>query len=211
MRGTVSRRRRSGYAQEAGDVDRSARLFEQRAFPAYHSGHVATAERWLDWLERNGALERNAAVAVLGALDATAQGRPAEAERWAEAAEHAGNEGALPDGSSSIDSWRAVPRAQRCQRGVAMMRADAEFAVRTLARSSPWWPDALLYYAMSRWLAGEGDDLLADIAEEGFDLGGEERRRWLSASGPRSRPSEERGSRLRSSPTGRFVSSAVRG
>ena len=133
-----------GYAQEAGDVDRAARLFEQRAFPTYHRGQVATAERWLNWLDRNGAVEGNAAVAVLGALDATVQGRPAEAERWAEAAERADYDGALPDGSSSIDSWRAVLRAMRCQRGVAMMRADAELAVRTLARSSPLRPDALL-------------------------------------------------------------------
>ncbi len=163
-----------GYAQEAGDVDRAARLVEQLAIPAYQSGHVATAERWLDWLERNGALERNAAVAVLGALDATAQGRPAEAERWAEAAERASYEGTLPDGSASIDSWRAVLRAMRCRRGVARMRADAEFAVRTLARSSPLRPSALLLYALSRWLAGEvdeADDLLADVAEEGLELG----------------------------------------
>jgi LuxR family maltose regulon positive regulatory protein len=166
-----------GYARDAGDVNRAARLIEQRAVPAYHSGHVATAEGWLHWLERNGALERNAAVAVLGALDATAQGRPAEAERWAEAAEQASYEGPLPDGTPSIDSWRAVLRAMRCQRGVAMMRADAEFAVRTLARSSPLRPSALVFYALSRWLAGEvdeSDDLLADVAEEGLELGAEE-------------------------------------
>ena len=166
-----------GYAQEAGDVDRAARLVEQCAIPTYQSGLVATAERWLGWLERKGAMERNAAVAVLGAIDATTQGRPAEAERWAEAAEHAGYEGTLPDGSSSIDSWRAVLRAMRCQRGVARMRADAEFAVRTLARASPLRPSALWLYALSRWLAGEvdeADDVLADVAEEGLELGAEE-------------------------------------
>ena len=68
---------------------------------------------------------------------ATLWGRPAEAERWAEAAERASYDGALPDGSASIDSWRALLRAMRCQRGVARMRADAELAVRTLARGSP--------------------------------------------------------------------------
>jgi LuxR family transcriptional regulator, maltose regulon positive regulatory protein len=162
-----------GYAQRAGNVDRVARLVEQCAVPVYQSGRVATAERWLEWLERNGALERNAAVAVLGALDATAQGRPAEAELWAEAAERANYDGVLPDGSPSIDSWRAVLRAQRCQRGVARMRADAELAVRTLARSSPLRPQALLFHALSLWLAGDGDeadDLLADVAENGLEL-----------------------------------------
>ena len=166
-----------GYAQEAGDVDRAARLVEQLAIPAYQSGHAATAERWLGWLEGKGALERNAAVAVLGAIDATTQGRPVEAERWAEAAEHAGYEGTLPDGSPSIDSWRAVLRAMRCRRGVARMGADAGFAVRTLARMSPLRPSALWLYALSRWLAGEvdeADDLLADVAEEGLELEAEE-------------------------------------
>ena len=43
-----------GYVQEAGDVDRAARLFVQSAIPMYESGQVATAERWLHWLERNG-------------------------------------------------------------------------------------------------------------------------------------------------------------
>ena len=49
-----------GYAQEAGDVDRVARLVERCALSAYQSGRVATAERWLGWLEQHGALERNA-------------------------------------------------------------------------------------------------------------------------------------------------------
>ena len=57
------------YAQEAGDVDRVARLFERSAHLAYQSGRFATVERWLQWLDAHGAVERNAAVAVLGALD----------------------------------------------------------------------------------------------------------------------------------------------
>ena len=85
--------------------------------PPTRRGRVATAERWLDWLEAQGALDRNAAIAVLGALLATVRGRPAQAERWAEAAERATYDGALPDGSPSIDSWLALLRAQLCQRG----------------------------------------------------------------------------------------------
>ena len=125
-----------GYAEEAGDVEHVARLFEQFAVAAYESGRVATVERWLRWLEMHGALERNAAVAVLGALLAAFWGRPAESERWADAAERASYEGTLPDGSASIDSWRAHLRAQRCHRGLARMRADAELAVRTLSRGA---------------------------------------------------------------------------
>ena len=161
------------YAQQAGDVDRVARLVAFCALPVYQSGRVATAERWLRWLEAQGAFERNAAVAVLGALLATAWGRPAEADRWAKAAEAAGYDGVLPDGSASIESWLAVLRAQRSQMGVAGMCANADYALRTLAPSSPLRPHALALVAVSQWLAGEvdrADDLLADAVEEALEL-----------------------------------------
>ena len=54
------------------------------------------------------------------------------------------------------------------------MRTDAEFAVRTLARGSFNRPNAALQLAFSLWLAGEvdqADDLFADVAEEGLELG----------------------------------------
>ena len=162
------------YLQEAGDVDRVARLVEQCALAAYRSGRVATAEGWLHWLEARGALERNAAVAVVGALLATLSGRALDAERRADAAAHGRYEGSLPDGSAAIDSWLALLGALRCQRGVARMREDAELALRTLARGSPFRPSAALFLAISRWLEGEidqADDLLADAAEEGHELG----------------------------------------
>jgi LuxR family transcriptional regulator, maltose regulon positive regulatory protein len=165
------------YAQEAGDVDRVARLFERCAQPAYQSGRVATVERWLDWLEAQGALERHVAVAVLGALLASLRGRPGEAERLADTAERGSYRGALPDGSPSIDAWLAVLRALLCRRGVARMHADAELAVRTLARASQFRPTAVLLVAISQWLADEvdeADDLLADVAGEGLDLGAPE-------------------------------------
>lgn len=162
-----------GYAQEAGEVARVARLFERWAQPAYQSGRVATVERWLGWLERREALERNAAVAVLGGLVAATAGRPAQAERRAEVAERASYEGALPDGSKSVDSWRALFDALRCSSGPARMRADAELAVRTLARSSQFRPAALMLAGVALVLAGEidrADDRFVDAIEEGLEL-----------------------------------------
>jgi len=166
-----------GYAQEAGDVDRAAKLFEQCGPLVYQSGRIATTQRWLDWLEANGAMERNVAVATLAAAVASTWGRPAEAERLADVAEHASYEGMLPDGSASVDSWLAIVRAQLCRGGVARMRTDAEHAVRTLARGSFNRPNAALQLAFAVWLAGEvdqADDLFADVAEEGVELGAHE-------------------------------------
>ena len=165
------------YMQAAGDVDRVARLVEQCAIATYQRGGVETVERWLDWITRHGGLERNAAVAVLGALVATVSGRPTEADRLADAAERGSYDRSLPDGSPSIDSWLALLRAHRCRRGVARMREDAELAVRTLAPGSPNRPHAVLLLGISWWLEGEADradDLFADAAEEGLELGAPE-------------------------------------
>jgi LuxR family maltose regulon positive regulatory protein len=163
-----------GYAQAAGDVDGAAKLFEQCGPLVYQSGRIATTERWLGWLEAHGAMERNAAVAALGSAVASTWGRPAEALRLADVFERASYDGSLPDGSASVESWRALVRAQLCRRGVAQMRVDAEYAVRTLAPGSFNRPNAALQLALARWLAGEDDDadeLFADVAEEGLEMG----------------------------------------
>jgi LuxR family maltose regulon positive regulatory protein len=163
-----------GYAQQAGDVDRAAQLFEQCGPLVYQRGRIATTERWLGWLDAHGAMERNAAVAALGAAVASTWGRPAEAQRLADVFERASYAGSLPDGSASVDSWRALVRAQLCRHGVAQMRADAEYSVRTLAPGSFNRPNAALQLAFAQWLAGEddkADDLFADVAEEGLSRG----------------------------------------
>jgi LuxR family maltose regulon positive regulatory protein len=149
-------------------------LFEQCGPLVYQRGRFVPTQRWLGWLEVHGAMERNAAVAALGAAVASTWGRPAEALRLADVFERATYEGKLPDGSASVDSWRALVRAQLCRRGLAQMRADAEFSVRTLAPGSFNGPNAGLQLAFAHWLAredDEADDLLADVAEEGLRFG----------------------------------------
>ena len=203
-----------GYAQAAGDVDRVARLVERCTMPAYQSGRVATAERWLDWLEGHGALERNAAVAVLGATGHRDLGSAGRGGALAEAAERATYEGTLSDGSQSIAAWLALLRALRCPRGATRMRADAELATGTLDRRSPFRPTAVLLLAIAEWLAGEvdrADDLLADVAEEAWRSEGPSRWRWRSPSAPRSRSGAAPGSGPRSSRAGRSGSSASHG
>jgi LuxR family maltose regulon positive regulatory protein len=163
-----------GYAQEAGDVDRVARLVVGQAQSTYATGRAVTVQRWLEWLDRRGAVERNSAVGVLGAWVSTLRGEPAEAERWAIEAERGSYEGMLPDGSPSIDAWLALLSAVRCQGGVGRMRADAERAADSIPRASSWRPIALLLVGISRLLSGDAegaDDLFADAAEEGVHIG----------------------------------------
>jgi len=157
-----------GYAHEAGDVDRAARLTESLAYSVYQSGRVVTADRWLRWAADHGAVERNGGLAVLGALLSAIHGRPALADDWAEEAERTTQERALLDGSASVDSWWAVFRALRCADGIEQMRSDAELATATLSPSGLLYPTAILMLGVSRLLAGDSDaadDTLADATE----------------------------------------------
>ena len=203
-----------GYAQQAGDVDRVVRLVGQCASPAYQSGRVTTAERWFAWMEAHGALERNARVAVLGALLASLWGRPAEAERRAQIAEIASYDGALPDGSASIDSWRALLRAHHCQRGAARMRADAELA---LERSHPGAVRGRTHRcslpSRGGWQESPTRPTTSSPTSSRRASNWERSRKsgWRSASAPRSRSGARRGSGPRSSRTRRCEASEVRG
>ena len=131
------------------------------------AGRVATASAWLDWFDEQR-LEQYPVVAVLGAWVHLLRGRPAAAKRWLGAAERGEVEGALPDGSRSLEPWIAVVRAAMCRDGVEQMRADAEIAVRDLGAASSWRPVALLLLGVAQLLLGEderGDESLADAAE----------------------------------------------
>jgi LuxR family transcriptional regulator, maltose regulon positive regulatory protein len=162
------------YAQNDGDPDRVAALIERWTMPVFQSGRTATVEHWFDWLDANGGLTEYPSVAVIGAMFHAVMGRPTASERCAEIAAQGTYDGRLPDGSASIESWRALLRAFRGRDGIAAMHADAELAVRTLAPGSVWHPVAMVLFGMATLLSGavdEADDIFADVADEAADLG----------------------------------------
>lgn len=162
------------YGQAAGDADRVAVHMGRCVQPVYQSGRTATVAQWFSWLQKHGELERYPAVAVIGAMFHAATGRPTESDRWAVPAENGSYQGRLPDGSASIESWRALLRALRSRNGITSLRADAALAVETIAPESPWHPRAAVILGVSELLSGEAeraDDLLADAAEEARHLG----------------------------------------
>jgi LuxR family transcriptional regulator, maltose regulon positive regulatory protein len=163
-----------GYAMDAGDADLVARGIEQVAIGVYRSGRLATVQRWFDWFDDHGLLQQYPAVAMLGAWIQALGGHAATAERWADAAEQGSYEGMLPDGSASIDSWRALLRAKLCRYGVEQMRTDAELALNLLPVDSLWRAPAQLLVGISHLLAGNlavADDLLAEAVEVAQDTG----------------------------------------
>ena len=162
------------YAMDAGDADLVARGVEQAAIGVYRSGRLATVQRWFDWFDDHGLIQQYPAVAMLGAWIQALGGHAAAAERWAAAAERGSYEGLLPDGSASIDGWRALLRAKLCRHGVTQMRTDAELALTLIAVGSLWRAPAQLLLGISHLLAGDlgvADDVLAEAVEVAEDTG----------------------------------------
>jgi LuxR family transcriptional regulator, maltose regulon positive regulatory protein len=113
-------------------------------------------------------------VAVLGAWVQALGGHAAAAERWADAAEQGSHAGTLPDGSASIEGWRALLRAKLCRHGVGQMRADAELALTLIPVGSLWRAPAQLLLGISQLLAGDldvADHVLAEAVEVAQDTG----------------------------------------
>jgi LuxR family maltose regulon positive regulatory protein len=161
-----------GYAMDAGDAELVARGVEQVAIAVYRSGRLATVQRWFNWFDDHALLQRYPAVAVIGSWVQALGGHAAAAERWADAAEQGSYEGMLPDGSASIEGWRALLRAKLCRHGINQMRTDAELALTLLPVGSLWRGPAQLLLGISHLLAGDlgvADDCLAhavEVAEE---------------------------------------------
>jgi LuxR family transcriptional regulator, maltose regulon positive regulatory protein len=163
-----------GYAMDAGDADLVARGVEQAAIGVYRSGRLATVQRWFDWFDDHDLIQQYPAVAVLGAWIQVLGCRAAAAERWADAAERGSYAGMLPDGSASIEGWRALLRAKLCRHGVRQMRADAELALALIPVGSLWRAPAQLLLGISHVLAGDlgvADRIMAEAVEVAQDTG----------------------------------------
>jgi LuxR family transcriptional regulator, maltose regulon positive regulatory protein len=163
-----------GYAMDAGDADLAAQGVEQAAISVYRSGRLATVQAWFDWFDDHELVQQYPAVAVLGAWTQALGGHAAAAERWADAAERGSYAGMLPDGSASIEGWRALLRAKLCRHGIRQMRADAELALTLIPVGSLWRAPATLLLGISQLLAGDqgvADGVLAEAVEVAQDTG----------------------------------------
>src|SRR3954453_23994122 len=162
------------YGQADGDPDRVSTLMERWTMPVFQSGRTSTVERWFEWLDANGGASRYPSVAVIGAMLHAVMGRATASDRYADLAAQGAYYGRPPDGSASIESWRALLRAFRGMNGIDVLQADAALAVRTLAPDSAWHPVAMVLLGLATFLGGavdEADDIFADVVDEAGDLG----------------------------------------
>src|SRR3954471_296225 len=162
------------YGQADGDPAQVSALMARWTMPVFQSGRIATVERWFEWLDANGGASRYPSVAVIGAMFHAVMGRATASDRYADLAAQGAYDGPLPDGSASIESWRAMLRAFRGMNGIEALQADAALAVRTLAPASVWHPVAMVLLGLATFLGGsidEADDVFADVVDEAGDLG----------------------------------------
>ena len=145
----------------AGDTTRAASLFEDVALEVYHSGRVATIERWLERFESDGVLERHPEVAVRGSVVHALRGRPEAAAEWLDAAAR----GVSAKARSPVAPAVAVMRAWLCKKGARRMLRDAESALADLPAKSVWRPAALLAQGAALAVLGRNERAREALAE----------------------------------------------
>jgi LuxR family maltose regulon positive regulatory protein len=146
------------------DSDRTARLAAAVIGPAYHTGQMTTARRWLTAVgEAN--IERYPPLAVMAAWAGLLTGDTAGAQRWAAFVDAASFDSAPADGPACFESARAMLRAALCARGPEQMMTDAAFAAAREPSWSPWRADALWLLGHAHLLAGQPGAARAAFAE----------------------------------------------
>ena len=149
------------HAFAAGDTSRAAALFSDVALAVYHSGRVATIERWLDRFEEEGLLERHPEVAVRGSIVHALRGRAEEASDWLDAAAR----GVSAKARSSVAPAVSVMRAWLCKKGARRMLRDSEAALEELPAKSIWRPGALLSQGAAQVVLGRYERAVEPLAE----------------------------------------------
>ena len=161
------------YSIAAGDTDSAAGLVGLLAVPVYRQGRVATLQRWLRWLEEQGAIGEQPLVLVVAAFVSVLTGRPVQAERWADVVDRWPYQDARAE-DGPAQAWAALLRALMCRHGVEQMRADAEEALRRLAEQGLVSAGAVLMLGIARVLTGDlegGDVCFEDASSMDADAG----------------------------------------
>jgi LuxR family maltose regulon positive regulatory protein len=156
------------HALAADDLEHAERLIAPLVLALERTGRGATTRRWLDAIGPE-TLERLPGLALAAGWFAALGGDSANAQRWLAIAERRSDE-AFPNlGAASTASAVALLRAVMCPAGLKQMRADAEFAVNSEARWSPWRLTATVALGFAHVLAGDdmrAEDVLTDLARD---------------------------------------------
>ena len=154
-----------GYAQEAGDADHAAHLFNIVAIDAYRSGRLSTVRRWLDWFVEREIHVHYPLVGLAGAWIMTLAGEAESAWRLASFSHESLSGKVLSDGITPAAAWAAQLDALWCRDGVEQMKVDAGRALDLTPEASWQATIALLLGGVARLLAGEEDEVDAFLSD----------------------------------------------
>jgi LuxR family maltose regulon positive regulatory protein len=141
------------YAMAAGDADAAAGLVEELLIPAFWHGRVATVQRWLRWLDEQGAFQTHPLAAVQAALIAMLTGSPVDAERFADIVDRWQYGNPVRPDAPVAEAWAALMRAMMCRRGAEQMLRDADETMRRFAPLNI--PAPSLVQGIARVLCGD--------------------------------------------------------
>lgn len=161
-------------AQEGEDVPRMAQLVAVYGPAEYRTGHAATIDRWMDWIEEQNGFRDSPEIAAIGAWFAALFGHASKSDRLADLARRAILADDTAARAGQADCFLRLLSAAQCAGGVDRMRLDSGFAADFVGPASPWWQPAALILALSHRLAGDidaADDLFADVVESGTETG----------------------------------------
>jgi LuxR family transcriptional regulator, maltose regulon positive regulatory protein len=154
-----------GHAIAADDMAEARELISGNWTAYFEAGQIADVQSWLDAVGTER-LASDPVLALTAAWIAGLSGRSAEGARWLELAAGGSFEGALPDGTTSLESGIAMARATFAFRGVADALAAARRAVQMEAHPKGEWRAAALtmlgYYL---YLSGRGGDAIKPFEE----------------------------------------------
>jgi LuxR family maltose regulon positive regulatory protein len=143
------------HAMKAADHERAGLLIARYWYTYFFVGQAATVERWLDMLPED-LVQTDAALVLVKAWIAALLGRGEERDRFLALAEGSSHEGALPDGTASVESNVAIIRAAFAFDGVqGVVEAAERAAALEVEQPSPLAAWVHLGLGHGTYLSGE--------------------------------------------------------
>lgn len=129
------------------DRDRLIRLVSELAIPMFHSGQLATVQRWFEAIG-DVAMAKHPGLALLNAWESLLTGNLTGAMHWASVVDSISSDQLPATEAALFESHRAIFHAGMCASGPESMSDDARLGV----EHEPVWSD---YRDTGIWLHGE--------------------------------------------------------
>lgn len=146
------------------DRDRLVRLVTELAIPTFHSGQLATVQRWFEAIG-DTTIAKHPRLALLNGWEAVLTGNQTRAMHWAAVIDGISSDHLPATEAGLFESDRAIFHAGICVSGPESMTDDARFGV----EHEPVWSDyrdtGIWLHGEARLLCGRPDDAATLFAE----------------------------------------------